>query len=78
MEAMVIILELLSVIELAVVIGGIFFYFSKKKREQSENERKIETSKMVKKIMLSNQWENIDHIIEILRKDSIHIKYKLR
>lgn len=74
MEIMSIILEILIVFE----IGAMVFLIIKYKKNQPKNVRILETSKMVKKILLNNKWENIDYMIEILKKDSVHINYKLR
>lgn len=74
MEIMSIILEILIVFE----IGAMVFWVIKYKKNQPKNIRILETSKMVKKILLNNKWENIDYMIEILKKDSVHINYKLR
>lgn len=74
MEIMSLILEVLIVLEIGVMI----FFIVKRKKSQPKNVRIQETSKMVKKILLNNKWENIDKMIEILRKDSVHIDYKLR
>lgn len=43
-----------------------------------QNKRLKETTKMVKKILLNNKWENIDEIIEFLRDNSVQINFKLR
>lgn len=71
---MSLILEILLVLE----IGMVIFFVIKYKKNQPKNVRIREISKMVKKILLNNKWENIDHMIEILKKDSVHIDYKLR
>lgn len=74
MEIMSVILEVFIVLE----IGIAFFWMVKHKKKQSKDTGKQEISKMVKKILLNNKWENIDDMIGILRKDSIHIDYKLK
>lgn len=74
MEIISVILEVFIVLE----IGMAIFWMAKHKKKQSEDIRMQETSKMVKKILLNNKWENIDDMIGILRKDSIHIDYKLK
>ena len=74
MEIMSLILEAFIVLE----IGIMLFRIGKRKKHQPKNNRIQETSKMVKKILLNNKWENIDDMIEILEKDSVHIDYKLR
>lgn len=74
MEIMSLILEAFIVLE----IGIMLFWIGKRKKHQPKNNRIQETSKMVKKILLNNKWENIDDMIEILEKDSVHIDYKLR
>lgn len=43
-----------------------------------QNKRLKETTKMVKKILLNNKWENIDEIIDFLRDNSVQINFKLR
>lgn len=74
MEIMSLILEVSLVLE----FGTMIFFVVRRKKHQPKNVRIQETSKMVKKILLNNKWENIDDMIEILKKDSIHIDYKLR
>lgn len=74
MEIMSLILEMLIVLE----IGAMIFFIIKRKKSQPKNIKMQETSKMVKKILLNNKWENIDDMIKILKKDSVHINYKLR
>lgn len=74
MEIMSLILEVLIVLEIGIMI----FLVVKRKKNQPQNVRIQETSKMAKKILLNNKWENIDNMIEILKKDSVHIDYKLR
>lgn len=74
MEIMSLVLEVLIVLE----IGAMIFFVAKRKKNQPNNIRIQETSKMVKKILLNNKWENIDNMIEILKKDSVHIDYRLR
>ena len=75
MEIMSVILEIFIVLEIGIAI---FLMVKYKKQQSSKNIRKQETSKMVKKILLNNKWENIDDMIGMLRKDSIHIHYKLK
>lgn len=74
MEVMSVILEVFIVLEIGIAI----FWMAQHKKKQSKDTGKQETSKMVKKILLNNKWENIDDMIGILRKDSIHIDYKLK
>lgn len=74
MEIMSLVLEVLIVLE----IGAMIFFVAKRKKNQPNNIRIQEISKMVKKILLNNKWENIDNMIEILKKDSVHIDYRLR
>lgn len=74
MEMISIVLEVLIVFE----IGVIAFWVAKQKKRQPKDIRLQETSKMVRKILLNNRWENIDDMIELLKKDSVHIDFKLR
>jgi len=74
MEIMSVVLEVVIVLEIGIAI----FWIAKYKKNQPKNIRMQETSKMIKKILLNNKWENIDDIIGILRKDSIHIDFKLK
>lgn len=59
-------------------IGAVIFWLVKQKKRQPKDIRLQETAKMVRKILLNNKWENIDDIIGLLKKDSIHIDFKLR
>lgn len=74
MEIMSIVLEALIVIE----IGAVVFWLVRQKKRHPKDIRLQETSKMVRKILLNNKWENIDDMIGLLRRDSIHIDFKLR
>lgn len=74
MEIISIVLEVLIVLE----IGAAALYLIWRSKRQPKSERLEETSKMVRKILLNNKWENIDDMIEILERDSVHISYKLR
>lgn len=76
MEVMSIILEICIILEISIGIG--VFLMVKNKKNQSKNIEMQEISKMLKKILLNNKWESIDSMIGILKKDSIHIDYKLR
>ncbi len=76
MEVMSIILEICIILEISIGIG--VFLMAKNKKNQSKNIEMQEISKMLKKILLNNKWESIDSMIGILKKDSIHIDYKLR
>lgn len=69
-----VILGCLSVLE----IGMVCYKMWKQKNKQFMSNNLEETAKMIKKILLTNKWENIDDMINILKKDSIHINYKLR
>lgn len=74
MEIMSIILEAVIIVEvLAIVILA-----TKKLKQQPKNEKLASTERMVKNILLNNKWENIDDVIGTLKRDSIHINYKLR
>lgn len=73
---MSIILEICIILEISIGIG--VFLMVKNKKNQSKNIEMQEISKMLKKILLNNKWESIDSMIGILKKDSIHIDYKLR
>lgn len=48
------------------------------KKKQAKEERYRETAKMLPKIMLSNEADNIDDMIGILIKDNVHINFTLR
>ena len=74
MEIISIVLEALIVF----AIGAVAFWLVRQKKRQPKDIRLQETSKMVRKILLNNKWENIDDMIGVLRKDSIHIDFKLR
>lgn len=74
MEIMSIVLEILIVFE----IGAVFFWVVKQKKRQPIDNKLQETSKMVRKILLNNKWENIDDMIGLLKRDSVHIDFKLR
>ena len=74
MEIISIILEILIVFE----IGAVVFWLVRQKKHQPKDIRLQETSKMVRKILLNNKWENIDDIIGLLQKESIHINFRLR
>lgn len=74
MEIISIVLEALIVFE----IGAVAFWLVRQKKRQPKDIRLQETSKMVKKILLNNKWENIDDMIGLLRKDSVQIDFKLR
>lgn len=74
MEMVSMVLVILIVFE----IGALAFWIIRQKRSQPQSVSLRETSKMVRKIQLTNQWENIDDMIGLLRKDSIHISFYLR
>lgn len=74
MSIISIVLEVLIVFE----IGAVVFWLVRQKKRQPKDIRLKETSKMVRKILLNNKWENIDDMIGLLRRDSIHIDFKLR
>lgn len=76
MEIMSVVLEVLIIFELGALT--LFFLAIRKKKRQPKNKSLQETSRMVRKILLNNKWENIDDMIDLLRKDSIHIDFKLR
>lgn len=74
MEIVSIVLEILIVFE----IGAVVFWVLKQKKQQPRDIRLQGTSKMIRKILLNNKWENIDDMIGLLKKDSIHINFKLK
>lgn len=74
METITLVLAALILLELGIII----FWLSRQKTRQSKDDRLRATSKMVKKILLNNRWENIDDIIGLLQKESIHINFRLR
>lgn len=74
MEIVSIVLEAFIALE----IGAVVFWVLRQKKRQPKDIRLQETSKMVRKILLNNKWENIDDMIGLLIKDSIHIDFKLR
>lgn len=74
MEIISLLLEILLILE----IGTVFFFIIKCKKNQPKNVRIQEISKMIKKILLNNKQEDIDYMIEILKKDFVHIDYKLK
>lgn len=72
------IISIVLVVLLVFEIGAVIFWLVKQKKRQPKDIRLQETAKMVRKILLNNKWENIDDIIGLLKKDSIHIDFKLR
>lgn len=72
------IISIVLVVLLVFEIGAVIFWLGKQKKRQPKDIRLQETAKMVRKILLNNKWENIDDIIGLLKRDSIHIDFKLR
>ncbi len=78
MLAIEIVLLILIIIIIAGIIASTTVFFLKKAHSQPLSERKIEIEKMTKRVLLSNQWYNIDDVIDILQKNSVHVDFKLR
>lgn len=59
------------------------FRLVKLKKTNKKNSYRIKpnsfeaTSIMIRKIFLKNQWENINEMVDILRKNDIHIDFRL-
>ena len=73
-------MEIMSFILVSVLVIEIIWVsvLIVKKLKQPKDEKLASTEKMVKKILLNNQWDDIDDVIGILISDSVHITYKLR
>ena len=78
MEMMSIILQVLIEIEIAAVILFLVKQNKNQSKKQPKEERLAETSKMAKRILFNNRWENIDDVIKILENKPVHINFRLR